>query len=338
MRLSLALGRGVVSLPEAGRVLLLRPPGDLDLGGLPVDRLWAHQPFRPDHDALAARGVAASRELPDGAAAAVLFVPRSRALARDLAARAVARLPEGAPLIVDGAKADGVEALLRDLRDVAPVGEVWSKAHGKVFALPAPARLPDGWRAPPAEVGGWTVAPGVFSADGPDPGSAALADALPPLSGAVCDLGAGWGYLSARVLAASPAVASLDMVEAEAEALDCARANVGDPRARARWADAARWDGGPYDAVVCNPPFHPARRADPSLGRAFIAAAARMLAPRGRAWFVANRHLPYEGALGDAFGEVSTLAEGGGYKVVEAARPRGARGGRAGGRPGGRRR
>jgi 16S rRNA (guanine1207-N2)-methyltransferase len=58
----------------------------------------------------------------------------------------------------------------------------------------------------------------------------------------------------------------------------------------------------PYDAILSNPPFHTGRRADPGLGRAFISAAARMLKPSGKFIMVANRHLPYEDALKDAFG------------------------------------
>jgi 16S rRNA (guanine1207-N2)-methyltransferase len=52
---------------------------------------------------------------------------------------------------------------------------------------------------------------------------------------------------------------------------------------------------------VTNPPFHVVRAADPGLGRAFVEAARGMLGPRGDLWLVANRHLPYEGALRAAF-------------------------------------
>ncbi len=45
----------------------------------------------------------------------------------------------------------------------------------------------------------------------------------------MADLGAGWGYLSRAVLD-RPGVTSLDVIEAEALALDCAKANLPDPR------------------------------------------------------------------------------------------------------------
>ncbi|RME14842.1 MAG: MFS transporter, partial [Alphaproteobacteria bacterium] len=93
------------------------------------------------------------------------------------------------------------------------------------------------------------------------------------------------------------------------------------------WADATRFgEAGSHDCVVTNPPFHAGRRADPALGRAFIAAAARLLTPSGRLYLVANRHLPYERDLRAAFAEVEEIGGDGGFKVIAAARPRPARG------------
>ena len=46
--------------------------------------------------------------------------------------------------------------------------------------------------------------------------------------------------------------------------------------------------------------------------------AAQSLRPGGRLLLVANRHLPYEATLVQAFGSLRVLAEGGGFKVIEA--------------------
>ena len=121
---------------------------------------------------------------------------------------------------------------------------------------------------------GFVTLPGVFSAEGPDRASVLLAAALPPkLPPAVADFGAGWGYLS-RAILARQGVSSLDLIEAEADALDCARVNITDPRARFHWADATTIRPAKlWDAVVMNPPFHNGREADPGLGIAFIRAA-----------------------------------------------------------------
>jgi 16S rRNA (guanine1207-N2)-methyltransferase len=85
------------------------------------------------------------------------------------------------------------------------------------------------------------------------------------------------------------------------------------------WHDVSRGVDERFDAIVCNPPFHALGRGDrPDIGRAFIAAAAAALKPGGRLWLVANRHLPYEQALGEGFAQVRTLAQNGGFKIVEA--------------------
>jgi len=74
-----------------------------------------------------------------------------------------------------------------------------------------------------------------------------------------------------------------------------------------------------YDVIVCNPPFHTHARADrPDIGRRFIAAAAQALQPGGRLWLVANRHLPYEQALGAGFDRVRIVIQQHGFKIVEA--------------------
>jgi len=72
---------------------------------------------------------------------------------------------------------------------------------------------------------------------------------------------------------------------------------------------------------VMNPPFHTGRAADPSLGRSFISAARAMLTPGGHLWLVANRHLPYEAALGEAFRNVDQIGTDSGFKVYHASRP-----------------
>ena len=317
-RLSLALAAGAVTLPE-GRVSLLRPPVDLDLEGLDPGRLLAVHGFRPDQDALAARDLTVSPELEGPIAGAVVFATRAKALSRALVAEACAALPEGAPVVVDGQRVDGIDSLLRACRAAFDVGEVFSKAHGKCFAFPA-APAPADWADAPVEVDGFVTRAGVFSADGIDPGSALLAAGMGPLAGRVCDLGAGWGFL-ARAALATPDVTGVALVEAERIALDCARRNVPDPRAEFHWADATRFEAEPFDHVLCNPPFHTSRKADPELGRAFVRAAARLTAPRGRSVFVANRHLPYEATLQEAFGSVVVLSEMAGYKVIQGRKP-----------------
>ncbi len=295
------------------------------------------QPFRPAFDALAASGrtvVPSLGEAGGGSgggpvALAIVHPTRNRRETLGRLAAALERLhPEGL-LVVDGQKTEGIDALLRQIRKIAPPLAVEARRHGKVFALRPDAALLEaagGWAEaarPRRNQAGFTTAPGMFSWEDVDPGSALLAEkAGPALRGRVADLGAGWGWLAAQALA-NEAVTAVDLIEADHGAIEAARQNVTDPRARFRWEDVLRL--GPeaegFDAVITNPPFHQDRRARPELGIGFIGAAARILKPRGTLYLVANRHLPYERAMESHFRNWEIIAETPAFKLFEASRP-----------------
>lgn len=321
-RLTLALDG---ALPASGDMLVLGPRSGDDLSALPRERVLIVQGFRPDHDAWAARGYRTAADLhglPE-VAAAVIFLPRARGAARDAVAGAAGHVAPGSPIWIDGQKTDGIDTMLKDIRARAAVSQPIAKAHGKVFRFDRPARdVFADWRAADlSPAPGFVTRPGVFSADAVDRGSALLASLLPARLGRrVADFGAGWGWLSAQMLGRGD-IAALDLIEADHLALACARRNITDPRAAFHWADATSFrPAAPYDAIVTNPPFHTGRAAEPALGLAFITAAADRLGPSGTLWLVANRHLPYEGALSQRFREVEEIGGDNGFKVLRAAR------------------
>lgn len=318
-RLSLALETGAIELPAEGRIAVYRPRVGDDLGALPRDRVVVVTGFKPDRDHFAASYLV-TPEPPY--AAAIVCLPRSREAARALIAQAAAEVAPGGWVAVDGQKTDGIDTALKDLRGRVDLSESLSKAHGKLASFTVGPDLSD-WAARPTIVAGFQTLPGIFSADGPDPGSVLLAENLPEKLGSkIADLGAGWGFLAAQILQ-RPGVKRLDLVEAEADALDCAKINIPDPRARFHWADATAFRPETLlDAVVMNPPFHTSREADPGLGAGFIRAARRMLAPDGSLWLVANRHLPYDAVLAECFLEVKVVATTGGFRVIHALKPR----------------
>lgn len=306
-RLELALSG--MTLPD-GRIVVLRPRIGDDLSALPRDRVVVVTGFKPDHDHFAARGFDVATDAPE-AATVIVCLPRAKAHAQALLE--VASHAELA--IVDGQKTDGVESILKELRRRGEVSEPVTKAHGKLFTFRAD--LSD-WAVRPAMADGFQTLPGVFSADGPDRGSVLLAGALPALKGRVIDLGAGWGYLSRHAL--DKGAKQVDMVDAEADALACARVNV--PEGRAHWADATTFRPEQLaHHVICNPPFHVGRDADPRLGMAFVAAAAGMLVPDGTLWLVANRHLPYREILAERFRTSEEIAGDGAFRVIRAEGP-----------------
>ncbi|MDP2737745.1 MAG: methyltransferase [Pseudorhodobacter sp.] len=322
-RISLALS-APDALPVGGRIALFRPSAATDLSDLPRAALHIVQGFRPDYEAFAARGYDVSPEAEGSYAAAFVFVPRSRRQAQALVAEAAARVRPGGPIWVDGAKTDGIDSILKDLRSRLPVDAPISKAHGKIFRFtaPGPQLLADWLPAPFSPVPGFITVPGVFSADAVDRGSALLAAALPArLPARVADLGAGWGWLGAQVLQRE-GVQELHLIEAEHAALACARTNITDPRAQFHWADATRFEPGVrFGAVVMNPPFHTSRRADPDLGVAFIRAAQAMLSLSGTLYMVANRHLPYLPVLQSLFKEVDELGSDPAFRLMRAQKP-----------------
>ncbi|MCX7300767.1 MAG: methyltransferase [Rhodobacterales bacterium] len=318
-RLTTALQEGNLRLPD-GDIAVLRPPATTDLSAFDPARLRVSQGFRPDHDHWVAAGLKVV-VTPKPAASALIVVPRSKTHARTLVAEACHLAPF---VMVDGQKTDGIDSLWRDVRSRIGDVETLTKAHGRIFWFPVTDRFAD-WTAPEPARGpdGFIRQAGVFSGDGIDPGSALLAAALPwKLPSRMADLGAGWGYLASEVLK-HDSVTSLDLIEAEQLALDCARLNITDPRAHFHWADAICFaPGKPIDGIVMNPPFHTSRAADPDLGRAFIRAASRMLTPGGQLWMVANRHLPYDPILTECFKVVEDIGGNPSFRIIHATRPK----------------
>jgi 16S rRNA (guanine1207-N2)-methyltransferase len=323
-RLSLALNGGGLSLSE-GRIVVFGARSDLDLRDLPQDQCQLVVGYKPDHDRFAAAGWDVVTAPSGDFATGLVFLPRAKKLAKTMVAEALGLGVQ--TVVIDGLKTEGVDSLLKEVGRAAPLQNSISKAHGKLFWV-ATSDLGDAlnaWAAPARqEVGdGLITAPGVFSADGIDPASRLLVDALPAKLGKhLADLGAGWGYLS-RAILSRDTVKSLALVEADHTSLSCARENVTDERASFYWADATNWRSDRLlDGVIMNPPFHTGRAAEPQLGQAFIANAARNLALSGQLWLVANRQLPYEATLAQLFLDVEEIAGDNRFKVLHAARKR----------------
>lgn len=236
-------------------------------------------------------------------------------------------LAAGGTLVCAGANDDGAASLEKQVGKAFGGVDSLSKFHSRVFWLVKGSHAPpDYWQKLTSlhsvGDGSWVSQPGVFSWDHVDDGSALLAAHLPPdLFGHVADFGCGWGFLTRRVLATCPAVTKIDGIDAEHRAVEAARANVPDPRATFHWLDLIN-EAAPatYDTIVCNPPFHAGRAAEPSLGQGFIAVAGKALKPRGRFYMVANRGLPYEPLLKAHFTSFETLADNNKFRVTLARR------------------
>ncbi len=333
--LLLPLRDGALQWPAEGG-LFLRARDGWPLHRQPLPGLVCEQGFKPDADALQRSGLALAaaddaRRWP----LVLVLPPRQRDEARALLARAIDHCAPGGRVLACMPNSEGAKSGEGDLARLAGPLQTVSKQHCRVFWT-APldgvidAGLAAQWRAVdvprPILDGRFSSRPGVFAWNRIDPASALLADHLPgTLAGHGADLGCGFGYLASEVLSRCGAVTALDLYEAEARALELARANLQAFAARValdfHWHDVTTGLPRGYDFIVSNPPFHAQGRADrPDIGQRFIAAAAAALNPGGQLWLVANRHLPYEAVLDSSFGSVRTVAQRDGFKVIAATR------------------
>jgi 16S rRNA (guanine1207-N2)-methyltransferase len=191
------------------------------------------------------------------------------------------------------------------LGDVAPPAE----EEAKVYA----AELRDMWFALEYE-------PAAFARGGVDDATTMLIEALEVMPGdRVADLGCGSGVVGMVAARLAPNV-QVTMTDADAYALELARRNCAHNEiasitiVAADVADTIAEQR--FTVVACNPPFHQRHERAPDLAQRFMRAAAALLEPGGRAYFVANRFQPYERLLSALFGNVAEVEGDERYKVL----------------------
>ncbi len=266
---------------------------------------------------------------------ALLVVPKGRAYTRALLGGAARALKPGARLYLAGANAAGAKAIVKDAGAIlGRSATVRTRARarlgravrlGSAPGSPAPeAALPD------VEAAGLklTGAPGVFSWDALDDGTASL---LATLNAELCarrrvlDVGCGSGAIG--LTAAKLGAVAVDMIDVAWLAVECARLGI---RANGLGEVCRAWPAdlyadvpdGTYDLILSNPPFHSGQGVETAAVEALISGAHERLAEGGRLRLVANVFLPYEALLGAAFGarRVRIVAEDARYRVLEAGR------------------
>lgn len=164
--------------------------------------------------------------------------------------------------------------------------------------------------------------PGVFGWDKIDWGSAFLIQQLdtfvaelqaPPRR--ILDLGCGYGYLSVQAARLGAPVTATDN---NAAAIAACQRNFAELGIRGEVIPASCGAGidGPFELILCNPPFHAGFSVEDDLTERFLSAAARLLDRNGIAAFVVNRQIMLERRAASRFRRIQTLAEDGSFKLV----------------------
>lgn len=329
--LFLPFDQEILALPGTSeKWLFLGAEADREISGDWRGVLTCLQPFKPDYLELQKAGFKATPRLQgderfDGA---LILIGKHRGRNESWLAQALQQVKPGGRIVVSGDKKLGVDSFRKTVAGLATVIDRLSKHHAVAFWLGRPEQLNSieiqSLIAEPTRLENrFTTGPGMFSHTAIDKGSAMLARHFDGrISGHVADFGAGWGYLASEVLKHAEKLKSLALYEADFEALEAARLNIGSGTqipVSFHWHDVnSEAISEVYDTIVMNPPFHAGRSADPAMGQGFIAAAARRMKPGGRLLLVANRQMPYEAGLKALFKSVQPLEDDAGYKIIEA--------------------
>lgn len=236
-------------------------------------------------------------------------VSKEKALVHYLINRAAVALPEGGELLLAGLKSDGLKTYADKAAKLFGGHKQIEKCAGNAYlARISKGELSDRWLPDQDYPALQTIVedppllskPGIFGWQKLDRGSVLLIEQLPGVLAAgkgaphrLLDLGCGYGYLTVMAHRYLPGSEWL-LTDNNATALIAAEANcrVHDIAAETLLADCGDGARGPFDMVLCNPPFHQGFAVEGSLTDQFLAAASKALAPGGEALFVVNEFIP----------------------------------------------
>ena len=205
-------------------------------------------------------------------------------------------------IVITGDKELGIDFYLGKISNYIDLNTI-AQSHGKITIFKKPKFIPNdikNWKNygkfKKTSTNFYTL-PGCFSEKEIDEGSRLLALKLSNnLHGRVADLGAGWGYLSSKALENNKSINQISLIESNLNALNCARINISNVKAKFHWTDIEYEDLNfkKFDHVIMNPPFHKGKKFMHSLVLVFIRTAQKMLAKKGTLWMVHNKNLIYE--------------------------------------------
>ncbi|MDQ6995143.1 MAG: methyltransferase [Mariprofundaceae bacterium] len=296
-----------------------------------TSHVMCQQNFKPESDKLKVLGIESTHDI-DGLSDLALFFPhKNKQQSLYYMAKAMQSLTEGGRIIMACANVHGAKSYQHALASLAGHADGTSKAKCRIFSARktphfnhdlANQCLQAGNMQHVEALGLYSQA-GLFSWNHEDAGSKLLLSQLPKLSGEGMDLCCGYGLLSVHILQHHADIQHLHLVDAEWQALMCAKKNTEKWHAQCHdhYLDATI-DALPnhLDWVLCNPPFHAGQTRDLSLGQAIVAKGCQSLKHGGQLWMVANRQLPYEQVLSQHLREYQIIIEANGFKIIHGVR------------------
>lgn len=263
----------------------------------------------------------------------VVIVSVSKSKDESLAQIAIGygRTKPGGILIIEGSKSNGIDTIVQKLLKSHVLEHLVAKAHGKIAVLRVPSNKLATFRewlnfdTPRKNEDGFYSAPGLFSYKRIDPASKFLSTVFDDkLKGDIIDLGAGWGFLSSKLLTQSSNLNSITLIDHDQKAIECAQKNIKSSKAIFKWMDIEEIGelGLKFDSVICNPPFHSAKGRNIELGKTFIKAAHSTLKSNGSLLLVSNIQLPYENLIDILFKNFSIITKNKYFKIILAKRPK----------------
>lgn len=266
---------------------------------------------------------------PEGAFdGAILRLPKAKDALTFALHAAAARIPAGARIVVIGANSEGIRSAADRLAEVVDEAQtVATGHHARVLAGTRRAEIAghranlSAWRqVSPLQLGtrkaAWVSYPGCFAKGGLDQGTAFLLGHLPAVAAKarVLDYAAGTGVIAAALLDAVPS-ADVDMVEADAVALEAARENA--PQATAILGDQLAVVGDKrYDLIISNPPIHEGVQESHRVLEQLIRDARVHIRFNGELVLVVQRRVAVARLIEAELGACETVADDGRFTVL----------------------
>ena len=222
---------------QSKRIAFFRAQYHLDLKTFQGKEIDYFQTFRPQALNLVRNNYKISENLKQQYDLVLYLPTRFREENLFNMSRAFQLLPQGGYLICSLENELGAESLRDRLKQLAGNVESYSKNHCRVFYAKKEAEYNSELALEYLNLGyakkvGDTdllAKPGVFSWNKTDQGSVVLAENFVNLlSGKGADLGAGYGFLTQQALASNPKITSVDLYDAELNALNLAKENLKD--------------------------------------------------------------------------------------------------------------